>query len=310
MLGFDIIKKLMRRYRLQLSITYSLYLLEMSGALLRPFFLGLAVNDLIKGSYHGLIILCLVHFAWLLIGTARHMIDTRTYTNIYTALVTQFLTRRSSNKDVSKLSAHSTLSRELVDFLESDLTYIIEAVFNIFGSMVLLFFYNKMVVLICLSMLLPVCILGFFYGKKMSALNQLKNDELEKQVSVIAMGNDKAVKKHYNNLKKWQIKISDKEAINFGFIELIVLIIIAASLLISSKTFGITMLAGSLIGIYNYILKFVSGLDTIPYAIQKIASLKDIANRIEIHADDLVAPTNPNNTPEQIYIQGSLKLTA
>ena len=300
----------MKKYSLQLSVTYSLYLLEMLGALLRPFFLGLAVNDLIKGSYHGLILLCLVHFAWLLIGTARHMIDTRTYTNIYTTLVTQFLTRRSARKDISKLSAHSTLSRELVDFLESDLTYIIEAIFNIFGSLILLYFYNKQVVLICLTMLIPVIILGYFYGKKMSSINQLKNDELEKQVSVIAMGNEIAVKKHYNNLKKWQIKISDKEAINFGIIELFVMIIIAASLLISSKMFGTTLLAGSLIGVYNYILKFVSGLDTIPYAIQKIASLKDIAKRIELHADDINIPPFDKKDSEQHYIQASLKLSA
>lgn len=300
----------MKRYRLQLSVTYTLYLLEMLGSLLRPFFLGLAVNDLIKGSYQGLIWLCFVHFSWLLIGTARHMIDTRTYSNIYTSLVTQFLSKRSAKKDISKLSAHSTLSREIVDFLESDLTYIIEAVFNIFGSLVLLYFYNKQVVLICLTMLLPVIIIGFSYGKKMSALNQLKNDELEKQVGVIAIGNERAVKKHYNNLKKWQIKISDKEAINFGIIELFVLIIIAASLLISSKMFGTSLLAGSLIGVYNYILKFVSGLDTIPYAIQKIASLRDITNRIEIHADEIIAPSDSNNPPEQIYIQGCLKLSA
>ena len=40
--------------------------------------------------------------------------------------------------EVSKLSAHSTLAREFVDFLEHDLVYVIEAVYNILGSLVLL----------------------------------------------------------------------------------------------------------------------------------------------------------------------------
>jgi hypothetical protein len=46
-------------------------------------------------------------------------------------------------------------------------------------------------------------------------------------------------------------------------------------------------LAGSLIGIYNYILKFVAGLDTIPYTVQRISSLNDITRRIELQAEDL-----------------------
>src|SRR6478672_3817230 len=106
---FEIIKKLMRRHRLQLLLTYALFSVEMLGSLLRPYFLGVAVNDLIKGSYLGLIVLSVVHLVWLLIGTVRHMYDTRTFSSIYTALVTQFLSRRHSKSAVSKLSAHSSL---------------------------------------------------------------------------------------------------------------------------------------------------------------------------------------------------------
>jgi hypothetical protein len=57
------------------------------------------------------------------------MFDTRTYTAIYTSLVTRFLSRRYLKNDVSKLSAHSNLAREFVDFLEHDLVYVIEAAY-------------------------------------------------------------------------------------------------------------------------------------------------------------------------------------
>ena len=119
--------------------------------MLRPFFLGEAVNDLMKGSYHGLIILSAVHVAWLVIGTIRHRYDTRTYSAIYTSLVTRFLARRFGQKDISKLSAHSTLAREFVDFLEYDLIYVIEAAYNLLGSLVLFCFYDKAIVLVCLG---------------------------------------------------------------------------------------------------------------------------------------------------------------
>lgn len=278
----SLLRNVFAQHKIRLLITYSLFSLEMLGSLMRPFFLGKAVDDLMEGSYKGLIILSLVHFSWIIIGTIRHRYDTRTYSSIYTSLVTNFLSKRALNKDVSKLSAHSTLAREFVDFLEYDLVYVIEAIYNIFGSLVLLYFYDRGVVLICLGVLLPVSGMSYFYGKKMKHLNKRKNDELEKQVDVISSGNELKIRNHYNNLKKWQIKISDQEAWNFGWLEMLVMVVIAASLFVTKKNISADgIYAGELIGIYNYILKFVGGLDTIPYTVQRLTSLNDITKRIE-----------------------------
>ena len=283
---FQILRSLMMKHRYQLIFTYSLFSLEMLGNLLRFYFFGEAINDLIKGSYHGLIVLSVVHLVYLLIGTARHMYDTRTYSAIYTSLVTKFLSRRFSKIEVSKLSAHSTLAREFVDFLEHDLVYVIEAGYNLLGSLILLFFYDKTVVLICLAILVPVIVASHFYGRKMKLLNRQKNDELEKQVDIISTGNNTIIRQHYDNLRKWQVRISDKEAWNFGFMEIMVLLVIGVSLLVSKQMHGSAVLAGSLFGIYSYILKFASGLDTIPYTLQRLSSLSDITRRIELQTED------------------------
>lgn len=303
--------QLISQHKRKLLVTYILFSLEMAGSLLRPFFLGMAINDLMKGSYDGLILLSIVHFVWLLMGTARQMYDTRTYSAIYTTLVTRFLSRRYGKTDVSRLSAHSTLSKELVDFLETDLPYVMEAIYNIIGSLILLCFYDSRIVLPCMAILLPVMAISYFYGKKMRRLTRLKNDELEKQVSIISGGNNASIQQHYNKLRKWQIKISDKEAINFGLIELLVLIVIGFSLLISTNVFGAGLLAGNLVGIYNYVLRFVSGLDSIPYTVQRITALNDIARRIEIQEEDIdssVLQKTPATIP--VWLQGELKLSA
>ena len=94
--------QLISQHKRKLLVTYLLFSLEMAGSLLRPFFLGMAINDLMKGSYDGLILLSIVHFVWLLMGTARQMYDTRTYSAIYTTLVTRFLSRRYGKTDVSR----------------------------------------------------------------------------------------------------------------------------------------------------------------------------------------------------------------
>jgi ABC-type multidrug transport system fused ATPase/permease subunit len=286
---FQILRNLMMKHKYQLIFTYTLFSLEMLGSLLRFYFFGEAINDLIKGSYQGLIVLTLVHLAYLVIGTIRHMYDTRTYSSIYTSLVTKFLSRRYLKNDVSKLSAHSNLAREFVDFLEHDLVYVIEAAYNIIGSLIILLFYDKTVVLICLGITIPVIIISMLYGKKMLRLNKHKNDELEKQVDIISTGNNHIIRHHYNNLRKWQILISDKEAWNFGFMEIMVLLVIAVSLVASKNLHSSTIMAGSLFGIYSYILKFASGLDTIPYTLQRLSSLSDITRRIELEADDMSA---------------------
>jgi ABC-type multidrug transport system fused ATPase/permease subunit len=286
---FQILRNLMVKHKYQLIFNYSLFSLEMLGGLLRFYFFGEAINDLIKGSYKGLIVLTIVHLAYLVIGTIRHMFDTRTYSAIYTSLVTRFLSRRYNKMDVSKLSAHSTLAREFVDFLEHDLVYVIEALYNILGSLIILFFYDKTVVVICLAIMLPVIIISLLYGKKMLRLNKHKNDELEKQVDIISTGNNANIRHHYNNLRKWQVRISDKEAWNFGFMEIMVLLVIAVSLIVSKNLHSTSIMAGTLFGMYSYILKFASGLDTIPYTMERLSSLSDITRRIELEVDDLTA---------------------
>lgn len=289
---FAVLRTIMVRHRFRLLLTYLLFSLETLGSLMRPFFLGLAVNDLIKGSYQGLLLLTGVHLSWMVIGMFRHRIDTRTYSAIYTSLVTRLLARRYGKEDVSRLSAHSTLAREFVDFLEFDLVYVIEAAYSIIGSLLLLFFYDTSVVLVCMSILLPVTLFSYVYGRKMRKLTKQKNDELENQVEIISSGNNHLIRQHYDNLRNWQIRISDQEAWNFGLMELMVIIVIGLSLLITNKAVGAGMEAGSLIGIYSYIQKFVSGLDTIPYTVQRLSSLNDITRRIELQEEDLNRPVD------------------
>jgi len=283
---FQILRTLMMKHKYQLIITYLLFSLEMLGGLLRFYFFGEAINDIVKGSYRGVVVLAVVHLSYLLIGTFRHMYDTRTYTSIYTSLVTKFLSRRYNKIQVSKLSAHSTLAREFVDFLEHDLVYAIEAAYNIFGSLIILFFYDITIVGICLSILVPVVVISMLYGRKMRRLNKNKNDELEKQVDIIATGDHSTIRTHYNNLRKWQIRISDKEALNFGFMEIMVLVVVITSLLVSGNLHNNSVLAGSLFAIYSYILKFASGLDTIPFTLERLSALSDITRRIELQSDD------------------------
>jgi ABC-type multidrug transport system fused ATPase/permease subunit len=279
--GVSYLKNIILENKNKLIITYFLFSLEMGAALLKPYFLGEAINDLLKGNYLWLMVFLLVHLAWLIVGMLRMRYDTRTYSTIYNKLIISYLGRQKTEENVSKLSALSTLSREYTDFLEYDLIYILEAFYNIFGSLFLIYFYDKHVIFVCIIVLIPILFLSRFYGNKMGILTQNKNDELEKQVEVIATFNATEIKKHYDLLRKWQIKISDQQAFNFGIMEIFVMILLGVSLVISTKFNAQTLDAGEIIGFYFYIMKFTSGLDTIPYITEKYATLKDITERIK-----------------------------
>ena len=127
---------------------------------------------------------------------------------------------------------------------------------------------------------------------------------MEQQVDIISSGDKRAIFKHFNNLRHWQVRISDQEAWNFGIMELMVMVVICISLLITSRVSGTTILAGNLIGIYNYILRFVSGLDTIPYTVQRLSSLNDITRRIELQVEDF-----PAEGTETIQRQKTVRLS-
>ena len=274
------IRRVLREYRWSLAITYTLFGLEMLGVLARPYFLGAAIDGLLARQFTGLLALVGVHLLWLAIGVFRHVYDTRTFSSVYTTFITRLFDRSTTGLDLSRRSAYSSLSREITEFLQYDLVYAIEAVYNVVGSLIILAFYDGTVVMICLAALLPISLFSLMYGKQTIKLNVRKHDELERQVDIIASDSPERIRHHYGMLRQWQVRLSNQEAWNFGANELVVIAVLAGSLYASTVLGGSVHQAGTLIALYSYVLRFTTGLDTIPYIIQRLAALGDILRRI------------------------------
>lgn len=274
------ITAVLRESRWQLIATYSLFAVEMLVSLLRPYLLGIAVDGLFAGQLQGLFLLAGAHLAYLVIGTARHMFDTRTFSGIYVRFVVRLQLRPAPEEELSRRSALSQLARQVTDFLEYDVNYVVEALYNIVGALALLFLYDPQVVVMCFALLVPVFAVARRYGKSVTRLNRLQFDELERQVDVLD-GNDPAeITAHYQRLRAAQVKISDLEAWNFGFTELCVLMAIVGSLWVSTRGASVAMPVGTVIGMYAYVLRFASGLETIPHTIQRLGALREILRRM------------------------------
>ena len=256
---------------------HPLVLIEKLGELSIPFFFVLSIDGLIKQNFIPILYLVVVYLIWATIGTIRHRYDTKTYTNIYNQVVFDLI-GNDKDPNTSKIAAHATLIREVVDFMEFDMVYIATAFINIIGAMAMIATYSIDVVLLCLTLMVPVLYLSKGYGLSMRELSQKKNSELEKQVDVISNGNILETKHHFNILRIIQIRISNKEATNYWQLQLVSLVLLIGSLLIMG--FKGAVQAGALVAMWSYLLTFLNGLEIIPYSIQRWSNLKDIINRI------------------------------
>ena len=141
--------------------------------------------------------------------------------------------------------------------------------------------YNHTVVGICLGILAPVAIVGRLHGRRAARLNAEQHDELEQQVDVLAGGDVEVITAHFARLRTLQIHLSDQEAWNFGATELLVLLALVGSLLVYTGEGGAVLQVGGIVAMYNYVLRFATGLETIPYMAQRAGALVDILRRMK-----------------------------
>ena len=271
---------LFKAYKWRIICTYFLFNLENLLRLAQPFALGLAINSLLSASYSGIGVLIAQHLSYLLISSLRQVYDTRTFTKIYTNLATQVVVdQRKSDISVSKVAARSALSREFVDFFEHNVPMIIQSLYSIAGALLMLLYYDRVLILYCLVLIIPASILNYFYSQKAYFLNGQLNDQLEKEVGIIEQGEFGSVQNHYKSVANWRIKLSDLGAINFSLMELFVLSLLIASLIRYCNLPSVA--PGDIFATFNYVVTFIMGLDSIPFLVQQISRLVDIGQRVQ-----------------------------
>jgi ABC-type multidrug transport system fused ATPase/permease subunit len=275
------IRAVLREHRGLLAGTWLLFGLEMLTGLARPYLLGTAIDGLLAGHARGLAALLGVHVAYLIIGTGRHMLDTRAFSSVYRTFVTRLQSQPADSSALSKRSALSTLAREVTDFLQYDVNFVLEAVYNIVGSLIVMMVYDSTVVAICVGLLAPISLMARWYSRRAVVLNREQFDELEAQVDHLATQNPQTIAEHYRRLQASQVQLSDLEAINFAGTEICVIIALMSALLLSTEAGSLRLPVGQIVSLYTYVLRFATGLETIPYTLQRVGALRDILRRVD-----------------------------
>lgn len=265
--------------RMKLLVTYLLLNVENLLRLSQPLVIGLAINDLLHESSFGLLLFVGQHLSHLLISSLRQMYDTRVYTGIYTDLATNLVVdQRERDIGLSRVAARSSLSRQFVEFFENQVPLIIRSSYSIIGALIMLAFYDRVLVPVCLGLLLPAVVVNRIYARRTLELNRQLHDELECEVDVIDGGNPASVRRHYDAVASCRIKLSDCEALNFGTLELFVLGVMVVALLRSCST--IAAAPGDIFAVFRYVLMLLMGFDAIPKLVEHLSRLKDLTRRL------------------------------
>jgi ABC-type multidrug transport system fused ATPase/permease subunit len=272
-----------RPFRWRITLTYILTFIEDLLELSYPWATGLAIDGLLEHQYVQALPIVV---AWSLrsaIGLFRQMYDTRVYTQVYNRIVEDTILRqRGAGVKASSVAARSAMSRDFVTFFEKDVPVVVTAVIGIVGSAAILFWYDLVIGALTALLFAPVYLVNRIYVRVTLRLNEGLNNQLEHEVHAIEQAKAEPIRHHFEEVRCWRVRLSDAEAYNWTFIEVLSICVFVAVLV--RATYLPTTETGDIFAILVYVWRLMENLDHVPQILQQLTRLQDIRKRIEAGA--------------------------
>ncbi len=214
------------------------------------------------------------------VGAFRRSIDPKIFLRIYTRIATS-ISRTSILKkiSISRTTARVELSQQFISFLEYRVPEIIQNTISISGAVVALYFFDWIISLTCLLIVIPMYIINKLYMSKVEKLQKEYHDNYEEIYDVFSKRDPVHVRNYYNNLAKPQKRIANWGSFNFAFMRFTLLIIFLVVLYVAIELDNFS--AGELYSIVAYLWTFVSATEYMPELLENWSSMKDIARRLK-----------------------------
>ncbi len=268
---------LLNVFRWRVGITWCLILSETALTVLIPLYMGFAIDGLLEGNIKSFVHLGALMAVLTVIGVARRIYDTRVYGTIRVELGNA-LVSRFSNLPVSTLNARIGMGRELADFLEEVLPNAMAGVLQFVVSAVLLFYFSPtLAVSACVVLFGMISVYALFHAS-FWRWNQELNQQMEQQVSVLEKGNGRPVLVHLKKLRKYEVKLSDTEAILYGTIFILLIGLILFNLWFATQNLDAT--PGAIFSIVSYTWEFAEAALALPITLQSWSRLSEITTRL------------------------------
>ncbi len=270
------LKSIFKTYKYRLLFTLTLILLEAAILILFPLFIGYAIDDAINQSYVGALQLGMLGVAVMVVGVGRRMYDSRFYGKLYENIGAEVISK-AENQTVSVKNARLNMIRELVEFLENALPELINSIIGLVGVIVIIATLNLNIFYGSLVVTLLIFMIYWLTSGKTVRYNQLANDEFERQTDVITEKHKIGLQNHLKLMMKWNIKLSDLEALNFSASWLVALVFLVLSIVVSISD-GLVQY-GALFALVMYVFQYIENVLSLPLFYQNWLRLKEILER-------------------------------
>ena len=266
----------LKTFRRQLAFTMTLVLVEAVGWMLFPLIIGRAIDDVLEGTRRGLWELAGLGTATVGIYVARRVCDSRAYAKVYVRLSEELVARQAA-VTVSAKTARLGMLREVVEFFENSLPTLVNSVFGIAGTALILWTLNLSIFLGCISVGMVAAVLYGFTGKFTTRCNEAFNNEYEKRVEAVESGVPRRVGRHVRRMMRWNIKLSDLEAANFGVVWVFMVALLVFSVNAAVEN---TDEYGKVFAIVMYVFQFMESVAMLPLYYQEWLRLREITGRL------------------------------
>ncbi|MEE4237875.1 MAG: ABC transporter six-transmembrane domain-containing protein [Anderseniella sp.] len=267
------------RYKGRILVTVGLVMLESALELLYPLVIGLAFNDLVEGSFGGILRLAGLGLLSVAVGTGRRFYDARTYSGIYSRIASEMAeSELAKQSSVSKITARSSLLNEFTEFLEWSIPQVIGAGVSLVGILIIVAGLDIRVFFGCLSLLVLVLAVYAATGRLNLRLNASFNDQFEKQVEALESRDRGIIRNYFSTLMRWQIRLSDLDTATFAIVwsGVIALLLFTPISIVERGT----LLYGSVFALGVYVFNYIDVVVELPDQIQQVIRLNEISRRL------------------------------
>ena len=267
---------LLRRFAGRFALTLTLVVLEAAAWTLFPLALGRAIDAALGGTRRGFYELAGLGIVAMAIAIARRVVDSRAYARIY-ARLGEDLVLRESGGSTSTLAARLGMLREIVEFFENSLPNLINSTVGLGGTLLILSALNPAIALGCLGVGTVTAAIYALTGRLTTRYNRGLNDEHERQVDAVSSGDPERVGRHLRDLMRWNIRLSDLEAANFGINWVFMTGLLVFAVASAAEQ---TVEYGAVFAIVMYVFQFVESMLGIPLYYQQWLRLREITGRL------------------------------
>ncbi|MES0827390.1 ABC transporter six-transmembrane domain-containing protein [Ruegeria sp. SCP11] len=269
---------LLNVFRWRVGFTWLLILAETAFTVLIPLFIGFSIDGLLKGDFLPFSHLGALMIILTLIGVTRRIYDTRVYGTIRVELG-KALAARFADLPISSLNARIGMGRELADFLEEVLPSAIAGVVQLVVSAILLFYFSPALAVSACGVLIGMISVYALFHSPFWRWNCALNEQMELQVSTLEQRRNRPVLVHLKKLRRFEVKLSDTEAILYGVIFILLIGLILFNLWFSTQNLNTT--PGTIFSIVSYSWELAEAALALPVTLQSLSRLSEITTRLQ-----------------------------